>query len=343
MEFTQYKCPVCDKQFGKDDDVVVCPECGAPHHRECYENNGECFYEDKHSEDFSFEEINNNFNSSTENTGDSDTENSEDTIECPNCKFENPRATFYCNKCGFPLTEQDRKNTNTQNTQNNQQPFEQGNMPPFGFGGTPVMPFDPLAGLKNDQPVAENVTAGEMAKFVGKSTQYFLTVFNNITNHNNSRFNFSAFLFSGFYFLYRKMNVLGVIFSLLIIGLTVGEVFVQLMPGYNELFNYIANSQNGISSFTQIFYTTALTTNEKLFFFAPFVLSGLKTIVSIICGAIANRSYYKHCTKKINSIKKKSDSANLNKELETKGGVNFPLAVSFAVAYIIVTYIPYFL
>ena len=37
MEFTEYKCPVCDKQFKKGDDVVVCPECGAPHHRECYE------------------------------------------------------------------------------------------------------------------------------------------------------------------------------------------------------------------------------------------------------------------------------------------------------------------
>lgn len=37
MEFTEYKCPVCDKQFKKGDDIVVCPECGAPHHRECYE------------------------------------------------------------------------------------------------------------------------------------------------------------------------------------------------------------------------------------------------------------------------------------------------------------------
>ena len=55
MEFTQYKCPVCKKQFVSGDDIVVCPECGAPHHRECYEQNGKCFFEDKHSEDFSFE------------------------------------------------------------------------------------------------------------------------------------------------------------------------------------------------------------------------------------------------------------------------------------------------
>ena len=45
MEFTQYNCPVCKKQFEKGDDIVVCPECGAPHHRECYEQNGKCFFD----------------------------------------------------------------------------------------------------------------------------------------------------------------------------------------------------------------------------------------------------------------------------------------------------------
>ena len=40
MEFTEYKCPVCGEQFKKGDDIVVCPECGAPHHRECYEKEG---------------------------------------------------------------------------------------------------------------------------------------------------------------------------------------------------------------------------------------------------------------------------------------------------------------
>ena len=55
MEFTEYKCPVCDKQFKKGDDIVVCPECGTPHHRECYEKEGHCHFADKHGADFSFE------------------------------------------------------------------------------------------------------------------------------------------------------------------------------------------------------------------------------------------------------------------------------------------------
>ena len=44
MEFTQYNCPVCEKKFENGDDIVVCPECGTPHHRECYDSLGRCFY-----------------------------------------------------------------------------------------------------------------------------------------------------------------------------------------------------------------------------------------------------------------------------------------------------------
>ena len=48
MKYTNYKCPVCNNQFTEDDDIVVCPECGTPHHRECYIQNGECANTDKH-------------------------------------------------------------------------------------------------------------------------------------------------------------------------------------------------------------------------------------------------------------------------------------------------------
>ena len=53
MEFSKYKCPVCGETFKPGDDVVVCPECGAPHHRECYEQLGHCCFEEKHSNNFS--------------------------------------------------------------------------------------------------------------------------------------------------------------------------------------------------------------------------------------------------------------------------------------------------
>ena len=48
MKYTNYKCPVCGEVFNEDDDVVVCAECGTPHHRECYLQNGRCINENKH-------------------------------------------------------------------------------------------------------------------------------------------------------------------------------------------------------------------------------------------------------------------------------------------------------
>ena len=339
MEFSNYKCPVCDEQFKKGDDVVVCPECGAPHHRDCFEKHGHCFYEDKHSEDFSFEETYNE-------TVDDSAENEDGTIVCQNCGEENPKATFYCNKCGFPLNAQDRKQNNAQYTQNNTQgnangqPFNQG-VPPYGFGGA-GNPFDPMAGLNSEQPIADDVTAGEMSKFVGKSTPYYMIVFNRIKNFGSSRFNFAAFLFSGVYFLYRKMIALGIIISLLIIGLTVGEAFIQMTPEYTDLINQLLSMQNGAQQLYTFSLSSQFTGQEIFFMYLPYILAVIKLIIMFICGFTANRAYYKHCTKKIRLIKSNVDKDSVNKELENCGGVNLPLAVSIEAAYVIIMYLPFF-
>ena len=39
---TNRHCVACGLEFGENDDVVCCPVCGAPHHRECYKKTNEC-------------------------------------------------------------------------------------------------------------------------------------------------------------------------------------------------------------------------------------------------------------------------------------------------------------
>ena len=51
MDFTKFHCPVCNSNFTENDDVVVCPDCGTPHHRECYKKIGKCFNENMHGSD----------------------------------------------------------------------------------------------------------------------------------------------------------------------------------------------------------------------------------------------------------------------------------------------------
>ena len=41
-------CVFCHAYLFEDDDVVYCPVCGAPHHRECYNKLGKCALEELH-------------------------------------------------------------------------------------------------------------------------------------------------------------------------------------------------------------------------------------------------------------------------------------------------------
>ena len=50
MRYENEKCVVCGELFKEGDKIVVCPDCGTPHHRECYENNGECACEKLHND-----------------------------------------------------------------------------------------------------------------------------------------------------------------------------------------------------------------------------------------------------------------------------------------------------
>ena len=45
------QCQLCNAYLFEDDDVVFCPECGAPHHRECYNSLGHCALEHLHGTD----------------------------------------------------------------------------------------------------------------------------------------------------------------------------------------------------------------------------------------------------------------------------------------------------
>lgn len=333
MEFTQYTCPVCEKRFVNGDDVVVCPECGTPHHRECYEQEGHCFYEDKHAEGFNFESA----QVGNEEASDEDS----DTILCPNCKAENEKTDFFCCKCGYPLGERDRgQNVNRNQTQQNQQGT------PFGFGAAGMPGFDPMAGLKNDEEIAENVKAGEASKFIGKNTPYYLLTFKRLKTQNAGRFSFSAFVFSGAYFIYRKMYGIGIFIMLLMIGLTVGSTYLMLSDGWRNVYRTMLEASSNLSMFYGASADSAIAKFSSSDWLKMFILSAMslaRLIIMIVCGFTANRAYYKHCTKMINEIKQNELPADVNKVLEERGGVNTAMGVSFfasfAVIYEICNYI----
>lgn len=50
--FDNKLCPICRKPLTDKSDVVVCPECGTPHHRACYLAAGHCGVEQYHAQGF---------------------------------------------------------------------------------------------------------------------------------------------------------------------------------------------------------------------------------------------------------------------------------------------------
>ncbi len=52
MNYIGKICDGCREPFSDGDDIVVCPECGTPQHRSCYEKNHKCVNEYLHSTDF---------------------------------------------------------------------------------------------------------------------------------------------------------------------------------------------------------------------------------------------------------------------------------------------------
>ncbi|MEE1006612.1 MAG: RING finger protein, partial [Acutalibacteraceae bacterium] len=50
-------CVRCHAYLFDDDDVVYCPVCGAPHHRECYNELGHCALEALHGTDNQYDKL----------------------------------------------------------------------------------------------------------------------------------------------------------------------------------------------------------------------------------------------------------------------------------------------
>lgn len=325
MDYIGNKCPVCKKYFHADDDIVVCPECGTPHHRECYEQTGHCCNEHLHAQGFDYQ---------SEHEGDKESQKI-----CPSCGKENDKDSFFCKYCGASLSSEQTKDRSQQTNPNG---FSEGS----SQAGNPffVNMMDPLGGVPGDTDFGDGVTAGEAAKYVKQNTPYFMRVFSNIKNFNKSRFNFCAAIFTGGYMLYRKMYKLGALFASLNLALLIVETYIRLV--YNSLFTEFEtiqynslSSANPLSSLMQFMSDKSIT--DILVLYLPTLISFIRVAMMIVIGICFNRMYFKHCKKQIVEIKKNaSGDENSETLLQTKGGVNIALAISLMIAYAVIIYLP---
>lgn len=295
------KCPVCGGIFTEEDDIVVCPQCGAPHHRDCWFKTGKCAFSENHG---AFEwKPENDFR---ENNG----FNPKDTPGeiCLNCGANNPPNTLFCPSCGAPR---------------NVRPDEAQNANPF------VRFNKPFEGVEID-----GVGAEDLAEFIGGSSYSYIDKFK--TKRHNG-FNWGAFLFGPWWFFYRKMYKLGAVFALIMAIISV--TFMTPMTNFSNTYYDIA--EKAAAAETQEETDAALAKMAELASSRDAKLSllasALSCAVSLICGCIGNTAYRKYCTKTI----READYDTLREKgyftktifIRRKGGVNPLGAMGAVLAY----------
>ncbi len=336
MNYIGKPCPVCSCTFRDEDDIVVCPKCGAPYHRECYEEKGACIFKELHKSHQSWQDTQPKPKSENDETAD-------EVFICRRCGAHNPLGSIVCKDCGSFLSREIPQNDGTHANGSAAPP--EGT--PFGSNNPFTVFLDPMGGVSQEEDF-DGVTGAEIAKYVKNNTTYYLPVFKRYKNEHRSRFNFCAFLFMGGWYLYRKQYVKGVLLSLLHLCVELGALFTSIWlssPLIKE-----ANEYYSGATYININDYIAWAMNNKSFghlvlMFLPTLLYVLLLVVRIICGLRGNRSYYHHAVSKIKAVKAlpHPEQADLQKAISEAGGTNNAVALVYLVCYLIVYFAPLFI
>ncbi len=332
MDFKGKNCPVCSEKFKEDDDVVVCPKCGAPYHRDCFAEKGKCIFPDLHKQGKAWKAT---LNSEETEDIEENNEDDKDLVVCRHCGHKNSKDSIVCEKCGDFLTaptfignfadmdEEDFENFKEQ-MRNASPMFQSGNFYVNGIGQ--------YNGVDKNENF-EGASVEEATHFVGSNSLYYLPIFSRIKKFRTSRFNFAAFIFGGGWYFYRKQYLKGTLITLLTMIVTIAQSFVDYFWA-NELFENLekALSESGVAlSYTEYYNWIAqnYSTQQIAIMCLPYIFWLIRLAIIVFCGIFANKGYYKHTVKSIKKIKNKNpdlENKELFKKLTKKGGINLGLA-----------------
>ncbi len=300
-KYANATCPVCGKTFTEKEDIVVCPDCGAPHHRECYQQIGHCALIENHRSGINWEP-----------PASPDPEPENQPIKCPRCGADNPPDGIFCSNCGVRLGRQSETNAGNVPPPYAQQRF------PF-YGGNVPFYNDPYGGADPDAEM-DGVKVRDLSQFIGGNAAYFLTNFSRMKQSGRPiSFNFCAFFFGWKYLLYRKMY--GLSFLVFLVSTLLG------LPAAICLYEDLSVASGLMAGYSAGF--------ESLLFVAQ-ICSIVSTMLSMALCLFCNWLYYRHCIRKIQKIQ--SDTYVSTQEYATalakKGRTNL-----FVIGFLMMIYV----
>ena len=288
--YTGVKCPVCNKRFTEDDDIVVCPVCGAPHHRTCYQQLGHCALNDLHIKGHAWEPPH------EQQTPGQAPGGSAGGTACPACGAGNPSTGLFCQVCGAPL----HRGTQGQPQPQQGQPFSPFGGPPYAAAPPAQNPYRAAFGGLNPSEEIDGVSARDLALYVGENSGYFLPRFKQISQGKPVSFNFCALFFNFFYFFYRKMYSVGLILLGITLLAQIPTLFV--MP---EAVHFALDHMNDIYAGASMFeFISEFQPTQHLWAYAAMeYMRYFLLAVGVVFSLFANRFYLRHAVKKVTRVR----------------------------------------
>lgn len=245
-----YICPVCKRKFQPSDDIVACPECGAPHHRTCWQQEGHCHFAADHGTPRQWKRPPETESAPSAGspagspagpapTAGGPAYGGANTRTCSRCGKVNPEFAEFCSRCGASLTpaggEFPPRDPEGQPHGGYTSPAG-GSPYPFGGYGeySPYhMPaMDPYGGVPRDAEI-DGVPSEDLVTFVGANSAYYLPRFYRMSRDGSHvSWNWMSFLFTPYWLLYRKNYLFGSIVLVLTLAQTVvqGVSYAALEP-----------------------------------------------------------------------------------------------------------------
>lgn len=188
-----YGCPCegCAKPLTLQDDIVVCPDCGAPYHRACYDKLGQCIHAPAHKAGYEW------------GFPYQDT----DLRTCPSCGERTLRSEERCRCCGaaMPPESASRPEGSTRERSAEEEAFDYESF----YRRFEQTVADPLhrnlrAAFGKDELIDE-IPSQDWMDYIGSAAPIYLNDYSRMQLQNTKvSLSFSALLFGPFYFFYRK-------------------------------------------------------------------------------------------------------------------------------------------
>ncbi|WP_418600926.1 RING finger protein [Gemmiger sp.] len=229
--YTGNHCPVCEQAFTDTDDIVVCPDCGTPYHRDCWKKVGACMHRSEHAAGFEWQpEIGPNADKAAHEA------------TCPNCGTRNTPGAARCSHCGCPLPRSEADSADAAKPEEQVPIYARD---PSAVNNRSAAPGPHIETYSADreggiyrreigpEDTIDGIKAKDWAAYVGRSPMYYLMQFfrMSITNRK-AAVCLSAFLFGPAYLFYRKMWKEGLLTAILTIVLSI-PTFIEIISVFN--------------------------------------------------------------------------------------------------------------